>query len=371
MDIHKNARTTLHSRMLIVQRLTEGWTVPAVAAALGITAKTVRKWRDRHASEGAKGLADRTSRPHQSPTRLASSVEDEIEQLRRQRLSSPAIARRLQRPLSTIGVALRRRGLGRLAALDPKPPIIRYEREKPGEMIHIDIKKLGRIDGIGHRITGDRTGQSNRRAVGRGLGWEFLHVAIDDASRLAYTELLPDERSHSAVAFTARAIDWFAKHGVTVERIMSDNGSAYKSFAFRDLLAERSIKHKRTRPYTPRTNGKAERFIQTSLREWAYAQPFQTSADRAAAMLPWITEYNTSRPHTALNGLSPRARLANWTTQTVAKPRDTSDTEPRFVAMSGVKPREATAEGGLGLTPDRATQAKSVIGGDNLLGSNI
>ncbi len=370
MDIHKNARTTLHSRMLIVQRLTEGWTVPAVAAALGITAKTVRKWRDRHASEGAKGLADRTSRPHQSPTRLASSVEDEIEQLRRQRLSSPAIARRLQRPLSTIGVALRRRGLGRLAALDPKPPIIRYEREKPGEMIHIDIKKLGRIDGIGHRITGDRTGQSNRRAVGRGLGWEFLHVAIDDASRLAYTELLPDERSHSAVAFTARAIDWFAKHGVTVERIMSDNGSAYKSFAFRDLLAERSIKHKRTRPYTPRTNGKAERFIQTSLREWAYAQPFQTSADRAAAMLPWITEYNTSRPHTALNGLSPRARLANWTTQTVAKPRDTSDTEPRFVAMSGVKPREATAEGGLGLTPDRATQAKSVIGGDNLLGSN-
>jgi transposase-like protein len=188
MDIHKNARTTLHSRMLIVQRLTEGWTVPAVAAALGITAKTVRKWRDRHASEGAKGLADRTSRPHQSPTRLASSVEDEIEQLRRQRLSSPAIARRLQRPLSTIGVALRRRGLGRLAALDPKPPIIRYEREKPGEMIHIDIKKLGRIDGIGHRITGDRTGQSNRRAVGRGLGWEFLHVAIDDASRLAYTE---------------------------------------------------------------------------------------------------------------------------------------------------------------------------------------
>jgi transposase InsO family protein len=371
MDIHKNARTTLHSRMLIVHRLTEGWTVPAVAAALGLTARTVRKWRDRHATEGAKGLADRTSRPRQSPTRLPSSVEDEIEQLRRQRLSSPAIARRLQRPLSTIGVALRRRGLGRLAALDPKPPIIRYQRDKPGEMIHIDIKKLGRIDGIGHRITGDRTGQSNRRAVGRGLGWEFLHVAIDDASRLAYTELLPDERSDSAVAFTARAIDWFAKHGVTVERVMSDNGAAYKSFAFRDLLAERNIKHKRTRPYTPRTNGKAERFIQTSLREWAYAQPFQTSADRAAAMLPWITEYNASRPHTALNGRSPLARLANWTTLAVAKPRDTSDVEPRCVARSGVKPREATAEGGLGLTPDRATPAKSVIGGDNLLGSNI
>jgi transposase InsO family protein len=271
MDIHQNARTTVHSRMLIVQRLAQGWTVTTTAMALGVTSKTVRKWRDRHAAEGAAGLADRPSRPHHSPTRLASPAEDEIERLRRQRLTGPAIARRLGRPVSTVGVALRRRGLGRLAALDPRPPIIRYERDKPGELIHIDIKKLGRIDGIGHRITGDRTGQSNRRSSGRGLGWEFLHVAIDDASRLGYTELLADERKESAVAFTARAIAWFATQGVTTERIMSDNGSAYKSFAFRDLLAEHGIKHKRTRPYTPRTNGKAERFIQTSLREWAYA----------------------------------------------------------------------------------------------------
>jgi transposase InsO family protein len=240
---------------------------------------------------------------------------------------------------------LRRRGLGSLAALDPKPPIIRYEREKPGELIHIDIKKLGRIEGIGHRITGDRAGQSNRRSGGRGLGWEFLHVAIDDASRVGYTELLPDERKESAVAFTARAIAWFAKQGVTTERIMSDNGSAYKSFAFRDLLAEHGIKHKRTRPNTPRTNGKAERFIQTSLREWAYAEPFVTSAARADAMQLWLTAYNTTRPHSALGGQSPLIRLTGPAEQTLTKPRDTSDTEPGFV--------------GLG------------IGGDNVLGNDI
>ncbi len=371
MDIHKNARTTPHSRMLIVQRLADGWSVVKIAAALGVTPKTVRKWRDRHAAQGFAGLADCTSRPHSSPCRLAPQVEDDIEQLRRQRLSGPAIARRLQRPVSTVGVVLRRRGLGRLAALDPKAPIKRYEREKPGELIHIDIKKLGRIEGIGHRITGDRTGQSNRRSTGRGLGWEFLHVAIDDASRLAYTELLPDERAQSAVAFTARAVDWFARHGVKVERIMSDNGSAYKSFAFRDLLADRGIKHKRTRPYTPRTNGKAERFIQTSLREWAYAQPFHTSADRAAAMLPWLTDYNTCRPHSALAGKPPLTRLSAKTPQTVTTASDTSDPKPGFVGVAGVKPREATAAGGLGLTPATATQAKSAIGGDNVLGSNI
>ena len=253
----------------------------------------------------------------------------------------------------------------------PAPPVIRYERERPGELIHIDIKKLGRIEGIGHRITGDRTGQSNRRSVRRGLGWEFLHVAIDDASRLAYTELLPNERKESAVAFTDNAVDWFARHSVTVERIMSDNGSAYKSFAFRDLLAERGIKHKRTRPYTPRTNGKAERFIQTSLREWAYAQPFKTSADRAAAMRPWLTEYNTTRPHAALGGRSPLVRLAQPTAQRLPTPPDTADTEPGFVGVAGVRPRAATAAGGVGLMPATPTQAQSAIGGDNVLGNDI
>jgi transposase InsO family protein len=298
----------------------------------------VRKWRDRHAAEGAAGLADRTSKPHHSPTRLAEPAQEQIEQLRRGRLSGPAIARRLRRPVSTIGVVLRRRGLGRLSALDPRPPVVRYERETPGELVHIDIKKLGRIDGIGHRITGNRTGQSNKR----GTGWEFLHVAIDDASRLAYTELLPDERKTSAVAFTARAVDWFARYGVQVERIMSDNGSAYKSFAFRDLLSGRGIKHKRTRPYTPRTNGKAERFIQTSLREWAYAHAFQTSAERAAAMLPWITDYNLNRPHSALGGRPPISRIAR-PAMSAARPQ--SDPKPRFGRVAGSslaqRPRQA------------------------------
>jgi transposase InsO family protein len=307
MDIHQNARTTVHSRMLIVQRLAQGWTVTTTAMALGVTSKTVRKWRDRHAAEGAAGLADRPSRPHHSPTRLASPAEDEIERLRRQRLTGPAIARRLGRPVSTVGVALRRRGLGRLAALDPRPPIIRYERDKPGELIHIDIKKLGRIDGVGHRITGNRAGQSNKR----GTGWEYLHVAIDDASRLAYSEILPNERAESAVAFTCRALDWFARFGVTVERVMTDNGSAYKSFAYRDLLAEKGIRHKRTRPYTPRTNGKAERFIQTSLWEWAYASAYETSAERTGALSPWITKYNSQRRHSGINHRTPFDRLNN------------------------------------------------------------
>jgi transposase InsO family protein len=274
----------------VLAETAEFWTVAAVATAQGVSPKTVRKWRDRYVADGEAGLADRSSRPHRSPRQLAAPTEAEIITLRHDRLSSPAIARRLGRPVSTIGAVLRRHRLGRPLALTPRPPVIRYERDQPGELIHIDTKKLGRIDGIGHRITGDRTGQSKHR----GIGWEFVHVAIDDASRLAYTELLNDERKESAVAFTARAIDWFARHGVTVERIMTDNGSAYRSHAFRALLGERAVKHRRTRPYTPRTNGKAERFIQTSLREWAYAQPFQTSAERATD--PAVSLAATSLP---------------------------------------------------------------------------
>jgi transposase InsO family protein len=366
MDIHDNARTTRHSRMLMVQRLASGWTVAAVARAQGVTPRTVRKWRDRFAAEAEAGLTDRSSRPHRSPRRLSSAQEDEIVVLRRRRLTGPAIARRLDRPVSTVGVVLRRTGLGRLAALDPRPPIIRYQRERPGELIHIDIKKLGRIDGIGHRITGNRTGQSNKR----GTGWEYLHVAVDDASRLAYTEMLASERKECAVGFTARAIDWFAGHGVAVERIMSDNGSAYKSFAFRDLLAARGIKHKRTRPYTPRTNGKAERFIQTSLREWAYAQPFESSQLRRDAMLPWLTDYNANRPHSALGGRSPLHWMASLAASVPTTPPDTADPEPCFGGADRVKPREATAEGGSGLTPSAPPQAQSPIGGDNLLGND-
>ena len=309
MDIHENARTLPHSRMLIVQRLATGWSVAAVAVAAGVTAKTVRKWRDRHAAEGEPGLADRSSRPHRSPTRLGTADEDAIETLRRQRLSSPAIARRLGRPVSTIGQVLRRRSLGRLSALDPRPPAMRYEREQPGELIHIDIKKLGRIDGIGHRITGNRAGQSNRRAAGRGLGWEYLHVAIDDRSRLAFTQLLPSERKQDATAFLESSLAWFKQHGVTVQRVMTDNGSAYKSKLFTAALDRHGVAHKRTRPYTPKTNGKAERFIQSSIREWAYARPFNSSAERQDAMHPWLHDYNTARPHSALGGKPPVTRL--------------------------------------------------------------
>jgi len=218
MDVHENARTTRHSRMLMIERLQAGWSVAEVAQALGVTPKTVRKWRDRFTIEGPTGLTDRCSRPHRSPNRLDQAAEAEIEACRRQRMTGPAIARQVRRPLSTVGAVLRRRGLGRLAALQVRPPARRYERERAGELIHIDIKKLGRIDGIGHRITGDRTGQSNRRAAGRGLGWEYLHVAIDDRSRLAYTQVLPSERKEDATAFLQSSLAWFSSHGITVER---------------------------------------------------------------------------------------------------------------------------------------------------------
>lgn len=305
MDSHENARTMPWGRMLMVERLAAGWSVAEVAAAAGVTTKTVRKWRERFAAEGEPGLRDRSSRPHLSPARLPAAAEAEIEALRRQRRSGPAIAHQLGRPVSTVGVALRRLGLGRLAALDPPRQVIRYERERPGELIHLDTKKLGRIERLGHRITGDRAGQSRAR----GIGWEYLHVAIDDASRLAYTALLPDERKESAVRFLDDALAWFAAHGVVVERVMTDHGSAFKSRLFATAIQAHGLTHKRTRPYTPRTNGKAERFIQTSLRERAYASPFHSSAERAQAMPAWLCHYNSLRPHSALAGKPPISRL--------------------------------------------------------------
>jgi transposase InsO family protein len=275
MNIHKNARQTPQGRALLVQRVrADGWRVGDAAATAGISLRQAFRW-----------LA-----------RTDTDTMAAIERLRRQRRTGPQIARELGLPRSTVGVVLRWLGLGRLSALKIKPEIVRYEREKPSELIHIDIEKLGRIDGVGHRITGDRIGQSNKR----GTGWEYLHVAIDDACRLAYSEVLADEKAESAVAFTRRALAWFKRFGVSVERIMTDNGSAYKSFAFRDLLAEQAIRHKRTRPYTPRTNGKAERFIQTSLREWAYAQPYTPSAERAETLTPWLQIYNTTRTHSGI-----------------------------------------------------------------------
>ena len=304
MDVHKNARTTPRSRMLMVERRRAGWKVGALAAAHGVDASTVRKWCKRYAREGLAGLQDRSSRPHRSPARLEAAAEAEIAALRRQRLSGPVIARRLGRPVSTVGSVLRRCGLARLRDLEPRPPVIRYERQRPGELIHIDTKKLGRIQGVGHRIHGDR------RRRRRGLGWEHLHVAIDDHSRLAYTELLPADTGEACAGFLKRAAAWFAGLAIRVTGVMTDNAFAYtNSRAFKAECATLHARHITTRPYRPRTNGKAERFIQTALREWLYAKPYTASLQRAADMPAWLCDYNACRPHSALAGLPPISRL--------------------------------------------------------------
>jgi transposase InsO family protein len=308
MNRHENARMTFHGRALLVRRVREErWRVSVAAEAAGISLRTAYKWLARHRAGGERMLHDRSSAPARCPHRLPAARVAAIEELRRRCLSGPKIANALGLPRSTVGAVLRRLGLGKLAALEPKPAPVRYERARPGELIHLDTKKLGRIDGIGHRITGDRRGQSSKR----GTGWEALHVAVDDASRLAYTELLPDEKKESACAFLSRALAFFAAHGVTVERVMTDNGSAYKSHRFRETIAAAGLRHIRTRPYTPRTNGKAERFIQTSLREWAYANPYRSSLERRQAMFPFIDAYNTQRPHSALANQTPWRRLNN------------------------------------------------------------
>jgi transposase InsO family protein len=307
MNIHKNARMTVHGRVLLVERVEAGWRVADAARSAGISERTAYKWLGRFRAGGAAALSDRKPVPAHCPHRLPAAMVAEIERLRRQRMSGPAIARRLAMPRATVGAVLRRLGLGRLAALDPKLPAVRYERQHPGELIHIDTKKLGRIDGVGHRITGQHSGMVKNR----GIGWEHLHVCIDDASRLAYTEILPDEKKESACDFLTRALAFFQAHGVSVERVMTDNGSAYRSHLFKAHVAEAGLRHIRTRPYTPRTNGKAERFIQTSLREWAYLRAYRTSAERTKAMTPWISAYNHTRPHSALAGKTPASRLNN------------------------------------------------------------
>ena len=305
MNMHKNARLMPQGRLLLVQRvLDQGWTVGSAAGAAGLSERQAYRWLARYRAGGRAGLLDRSSAPRRRRHQVPAARVAEIERRRRQRLSGPAIARQLGMPVSTVGGILRRLGLGRLATLEPRPPIVRYERERPGELLHIDTKKLGRIAAVGHRITGDRR---DRR---RGAGWEAVHVCIDDASRLAYGEVLPDERKTSAVPFLKRAVAWFAHRGVTVERVMTDNGSAYRSHHWRQACGALALRHLRTRPYTPRTNGKAERFIQTSLREWAYARPFATSDERTAALIPWLDHYNTARPHAALAHQPPCTRLA-------------------------------------------------------------
>jgi transposase InsO family protein len=306
MNVHQNARLTPRGRVLMIERIDRGLPVARAAADAGVSERTAHRWLRRW-REGDRALCDRSSAPRHCPHRLATTQVDRIHELRRQRLTGPAIAKALGLARSTVGLVLRRLGLNRLNLLEPRPPVIRYERERPGEMIHLDIKSLGRFARIGHRISGDRTGQSKSR----GIGWDHLHVAIDDASRLAYTEVLPSLGRDDATAFMQRAVSWFARLGVQVERVMTDNGSAYRSRLFASALQQAGIRHVRTRPYTPRTNGKAERFIQTSLREWAYARPYPTSDHRNMAVGPWTDAYNITRPHAGIAGLSPFQRLNN------------------------------------------------------------
>lgn len=306
MDIHKNARLTPAGREGMVRRAVEGGQTPkALSAAVGVCPRTVRKWIKRFRAEGVAGLRDRSSRPHRlrRPTPIETMAR--IEALRRQRWTGAQIAGETGVSKATVSRVLRRLGLNRLKALEPAEPIRRYERENPGELIHIDIKKLGRFNRTGHRITGDRTGQSNSR----GVGWEFVHVCIDDASRVAYVEIKKDERKASAVAFLKAAVAYYAKLGVTVERVMTDNGSCYRSRAFARACKRLGLKHIRTRPYTPKTNGKAERFIQTALREWAYAKAYHHSNERGAELPLWLHRYNWHRPHGSLDAMPPVSRL--------------------------------------------------------------
>jgi transposase len=246
--MHENARLMPRGRLLLVQRVTaHGWTVRSAASAAGLSQRQAYRWLARYRSGGRAALTDRSSAPKHCPHRVLDERVAAIERLRYRQLSGPAIARQLAMPVSTVGGILRRLGLGKRAALEPRPPVVRYQRERPGELLHIDTKKLGRIEAIGHRITGDR------RDSKRGAGWESVHVCIDDASRLAYSEVLPDERNTSAVPFLERAVGWFARHGVIVERIMTDNGSAYRSHNWRHACGSLALRHIRTKPYTPRT----------------------------------------------------------------------------------------------------------------------
>lgn len=305
MNLHSRARTCPASRALMVARMeSENWTVSAAAAAVGVTRKTASKWRRRYRSEGAAGLRDRSSRPHRSPLRLEPRWEQLILELRKARKTIFQIAQSLKLDRSRVARVLRRHGLSRLAALEPKPLVRRYEWARPGDMLHLDVKKLGRVRGFGHRVTGDPTTRQ------RGIGWEYVHVCVDDASRVAYVEVLEDEKGGTTAGFLSRAVAYYRELGVRVRRVLTDNGSPYMSTVFAQACARARARHRRTRPYTPRTNGKAERFIQSLLRECAYQRPYFSSAERRRALKSWLRYYNERRHHSAL-GTEPLSRLAS------------------------------------------------------------
>jgi transposase InsO family protein len=304
MNIHKNARLTPLGRERIVVQVLSGQTPQAVALAAGVCPRTVRKWVARFKAAGVEGLKDRSSRPRRLYRPTPQARVERIEALRRQRWTGKQIAVEVGVSPATVSRVLKRLGLNRIAALEPAEPVRRYEREHPGELIHIDIKKLGRFDRVGHRITGDRQSKS------RGVGWEYVHVCIDDASRVAFSQILADQKKQSAVAFLKTAVAYYASLGVSIARVMTDNGSCYRARDFARACRDLGLKHIRTRPFTPKTNGKAERFIQTALREWAYAQAYPTSDRRGEELPIWLHRYNWHRPHGGLKSKPPISRLA-------------------------------------------------------------
>jgi transposase InsO family protein len=315
MNLHRNARTCPNSRRLLTERVTQqGWSVTAAAEAAGVSERTVYRWLTRWREEGAEGLQDRSSRPLHSPTQLTASKVEAIRALRKLRMTAAQISEVLSLALSTVSLWLKRIGLGKRSRLEPPEPPNRYERRQPGELVHVDIKQLGRISvrGAGHRMVGHRRSQFKPRFEGgerRVTGFEYVHVMVDDHTRLAYAEVLPALSAACAIEFLRRAHAWFAERGVQLEAVMSDNGSAYVSHAYRRTLAELGLRHIRIRPYRPRTNGKAERFIQTLLGEWAYERIYGSSVERAAALPLFLERYNFRRPHGSLAHKPPASRL--------------------------------------------------------------
>jgi transposase InsO family protein len=305
VNIHKNARLTPAMRVEIALRLAQPHcNRSALARAYHVSRQTIAKWGHRYQAEGIAGVADRSSRPHRTPRRLSRVRRRQVERRRRRRWSSIRIARDPRVPIATVVREQRRLGLNQLSRLEPPRPANRYEWPAAGDLLHLDIKKLGRIGRTGHRIHGDRTRRS------RGLGWEYVHVAIDDCTRLGYAEVLTDETKETTAGFLTRALRYFERRGIQVSRVMTDNGSAYRSGVFAALLAHHTLRHLRTRPYTPRTNGKAERFIRTLLAEWAYANAYRSSLARTHALTHYLGYYNTARSHMGIHGLTPRQKLA-------------------------------------------------------------
>jgi len=304
MNIHKNARLSLARRFELVQDISVGGlSVTEAAAQHGVTPPTARKWLGRYLAAGEAGLLDASSRPAVSPRAIAPAKALAIVELRHKRLTQARIAAALGVSKSTVGRVLARAGLSRLVDLQPAEPVVRYEHEAPGDMLHIDTKKLGRIERPSHRVTG------NRRDSVEGAGWEMLFVAVDDHARIAFTDMHPDEKWPQAVQFLHNAVAYFASLGVKIRRVLTDNGSAFRSRQFALACQQLDIRHKFTRAYRPQTNGKAERFIQSALREWAYGFTYQHSEQRTAALDHWLHHYNWHRPHQGIGGAAPMSRL--------------------------------------------------------------